>query len=126
MSPQRGAPWPRAGLSIAAVLVCLHVATAPPHPKQPVGTPIPSGQLQLRLDPNIASEAELNLLPRIGPGIAAQIVAYRAAAKQSPAFRSAADLDRVPRIGPATVDALRPYLRFAEDANPPDHEPIAP
>ncbi|MEW6249299.1 MAG: helix-hairpin-helix domain-containing protein [Planctomycetota bacterium] len=74
-------------------------------------TPPPAG-LALQLNPNTATAAELALLPRIGPKLAADIVACREAAGVQPAFACAADLDRVPRIGPLTVAAIQPFLRF--------------
>lgn len=69
-------------------------------------------EVGLRLDPNVATAAELELLPGIGPKLAKNIVAFRAAVSSRPAFRCAEDLDAVRRIGPITVDRLRPYLSF--------------
>lgn len=60
-----------------------------------------------RIDPNVASEAELRLLPAIGPVLAGNIVASR---EQDGPFRTAEDLNRVHRIGPKTVAKLRPYV----------------
>ncbi len=74
--------------------------------------------LRLKLDPNTASAEELALLPHIGPQLAQNVVAYRAAAARQPAFRTADDLDAVPRIGPMTVAALRPHLLFADGSTP--------
>jgi competence protein ComEA len=55
------------------------------------------------LDLNQATAVELERLPRIGPALAARIVADRAA--RGP-FRTVEDLDRVPGVGPATIAAL--------------------
>jgi competence protein ComEA len=55
------------------------------------------------LDLNRASAAELERLPRIGPSLAARIVADREA--RGP-FRSVAELDRVVGVGPATLAAV--------------------
>lgn len=52
------------------------------------------------IDVNRASAAELELLPGIGPGLAARIIEDRA---QRGAFASVADLERVRGIGPRTV-----------------------
>ncbi len=59
------------------------------------------------LDLNAATAAELELLPRIGPKLAAAIVADRAA--RGP-FKSVDDLDRVPGIGARTVERLRGWV----------------
>ena len=57
-----------------------------------------------RLDLNTATEAELDLLPGIGPSVAARIVAYR---EQVRGFRSIDELGGVRGIGPRTLDRLR-------------------
>ncbi len=57
-----------------------------------------------RVDLNRAGAAELETLPRIGPALAARILADRS--ERGP-FRSVDDLDRVQGIGPATIAALR-------------------
>ena len=92
----------------------------------------------LELDPNVASVADLTLLPGIGETRARDIVAYRDehryrhrdeqrhthreaeghGASQSPAnaasraFRQASDLAYVHGIGPKTVQRIAPHLRF--------------
>lgn len=71
----------------------------------------------LRLDPNVASQHELEILPAVGPALAANIVAYRAS-REAPAFRCLEDLDAVERIGPVTLERLRPYLRFPSSEKP--------
>ncbi len=60
-----------------------------------------------RIDVNRATEAELALLPGIGPARAKAIAASRRA--DGP-FRDAEDLDRVPGIGPKTVERLRAWI----------------
>lgn len=88
----------------------------------------------LELNPNLASVADLTLLPGIGETRARDIVAYRdehrhahhAAdghrASQRPAnaasraFRQASDLADVYGIGPKTVQRIAPHLRFSDDA----------
>lgn len=63
----------------------------------------------LRVDPNRAPPAVLESLPRIGPTLAGRLVT----ARESAPFRDLDDLDRrVPGFGPATVEAIRPLLRF--------------
>jgi competence ComEA-like helix-hairpin-helix protein len=60
-----------------------------------------------RIDPNAAAEEELDRLPRVGPGQARKIVAWRQA--HGP-FRTLADLDSVPGVGAALLAAVAPYL----------------
>jgi competence protein ComEA len=63
-----------------------------------------------RLDPNTASATELERLPRVGPGLAARIVARRESAGP---FRTLADLDSVPGVGPALLAEVAPHLALA-------------
>jgi competence protein ComEA len=65
--------------------------------------PLEAGE---RLDPNEASEAELDRLPGVGPGLARAIVA----ARDTLPFASVDDLSRVRGIGASTLDKLRPGL----------------
>jgi len=99
------------GLLLAHLVVCAWAASAARSP-----TALSAEHLRLRLDPNVATAAELELLPGIGPRLAQAIIAYRE--QRGPAaFRTPEDLAQVPRIGPVTVNRLRPHLRFA--APPP-------
>ena len=59
------------------------------------------------LDPNLASAAELEALPGIGPALAQRIVDDREA--RGP-FASTAELARVPGIGPVRLAAIRAAL----------------
>jgi len=69
-----------------------------------------------RINPNEASVASMARLPRIGATRARAIVAFRdsirAQGRQEPAFRKADDLAAVGGIGPATIEGIRPWLRF--------------
>ncbi len=67
--------------------------------------PLAAGE---RLDPNRASEAELDRLPGVGPGLARAIVA----ARDSAPFRSVSDLIRVRGVGSSTLEKLRPGLEI--------------
>lgn len=69
--------------------------------------PLAAGE---RIDPNRASVDELQRLPRVGPALAARIVAHREA---HGALRSLADLDAVPGVGPALLRSLEPHLTLA-------------
>jgi len=62
----------------------------------------------MTLDLNSASEGELALLPRIGPGLAKRIVEYRS--EHGP-FESVGELSEVPGLGESATEAVRPYLR---------------
>lgn len=65
-----------------------------------------------RLDPNVASEVELDRLPGVGPATAAAIVA----ARDSAAFGRPEDLLSVRGIGPATLERIRPWVRMEPGA----------
>ncbi len=73
-----------------------------------------------RINPNIASLAELELLPGIGPTLAANIIEYRESAPQRPAFKQPSDLDAVSRIGPVIIERLGAFLTFDEPGAPAD------
>jgi competence protein ComEA len=63
------------------------------------------------VDVDRASAAELETLPRIGPSLAARIVAER---ELNGPFGSLEALDRrVKGIGPALVRALKPFATFS-------------
>ena len=69
------------------------------------------GAVSTLIDLNAASEAELGLLPGIGPAIAGRIVAYR---EEHGPFRTVDDLDRVKGIGPKILEKVRPLVRVGE------------
>jgi len=69
--------------------------------------PLAAGE---RVDVDRAPAAELARLPRIGPALAARIVADRDA--QGP-FGSLEALERVAGVGKTTVKALAPYVAFS-------------
>ncbi|HMN95761.1 MAG TPA: helix-hairpin-helix domain-containing protein [Phycisphaerales bacterium] len=69
-----------------------------------------SGLPVVLIDLNRADASELAALPRIGPALAARIVADRAA---NGPFRSVDELVRVRGIGPVTVELVRPLARAA-------------
>ncbi len=63
-----------------------------------------SGQPTAPIDVNVATAAELEALPGVGPATATAIVTER---ERNGPFVDVDDLDRVPGIGPAKLDALR-------------------
>lgn len=69
-----------------------------------------------RIDINAASVEELQILPRIGPKMAARIVAFRTA--HGP-FRTLQDIMQVRGIGPATLEKLRPHVEVGSVPAPP-------
>lgn len=69
----------------------------------------------IRLDPNCASVAELQVLPGVGPERAAAIVLERI--RNGP-FVDAADLMRVRGIGPAAMAAMSPFLDWPGPPRP--------
>lgn len=60
------------------------------------------------VDLNLASQAEIESLPGIGPQKAEAVMAYR---RQHGPFRRVEDLQKVPGIGPKTVQRLRGELQ---------------
>ncbi|WP_102125693.1 ComEA family DNA-binding protein [Deinococcus planocerae] len=74
---------------------------APEYPTAESVRPLISGRVNL----NSASVEQLEALPKVGPALAARIVAGRP-------YRSLADLDRVSGIGPSTLSALTPLVTF--------------
>lgn len=74
---------------------------------------------QLRIDPNTASAAALQLLPEVGPALAAAIVDYRERAAPRRAFSQIGDFDAVRGVGPLTLREMRPFLAFEPAAERP-------
>jgi competence ComEA-like helix-hairpin-helix protein len=108
-------------------LVPIQVTLAPPagtSPDEPTGLrsqspPVPSPAPQpaaagSKLNINIATGPQLELLPSIGPATAKRIIEYREA---NGPFKSAADLDKIKGIGEKTIAKILPYITF--DSPPP-------
>lgn len=86
------------------VVVGLPVPTAalpPPSPGAPSGAPATLVNL------NLATEAELDTLPEVGPVTAAAIVAWR---EQNGGFTSVDELLEVDGIGEVTLEQISPYV----------------
>lgn len=60
-----------------------------------------------RINLNTATQAELELLPGIGPAMAKRIMEYRASHGN---FKTIDQLDNVKGIGPRTLTKLRPLV----------------
>lgn len=71
-------------------------------------------KLDYRINVNTADRATLELLPRIGPNIARNILAVRGSGVR---FCAPDDLQRVPQIGPYTVEMVAPWISFECDEN---------
>ncbi|HWP40045.1 MAG TPA: helix-hairpin-helix domain-containing protein [Tepidisphaeraceae bacterium] len=119
--PQRGVLM----FLLAAMLVWLGIRlvlnpiyVADPQPLWPAR----AGELEDRIDPNIADWHTLAALPVIGEKRARQIVAFResylAANPGSQAFQQPQDLLRIKGIGPAMLAQIEPYLIFASTTQP--------
>lgn len=63
--------------------------------------PLISGRVNL----NTATTEQLKALPKVGPSLAAKLIAGRP-------YRSLADLDRVKGVGPSTLKTLSPLVSF--------------
>lgn len=74
---------------------------APEYPATASITPLISGQLNL----NTATEEQLESLPKVGPAMAARILAGRP-------YRSLDDLDAVKGVGPSLMKTLSPLVTF--------------
>lgn len=68
------------------------------------------------VDLNVASPADLELLPGIGPRLAARVVAHR---REIGRFGSLGQLTEVRGIGPRSVERLAPLLRVHWPDVPP-------
>jgi competence protein ComEA len=113
---RRSSPRAAAGaLCVCLALVGLgsratHIPAVDAAPTAPTVVESPGAAALRRgegLDVNRASAAELELLPAVGPSLAARIVADRAS--RGP-FRTIDDLARVRGIGPRTIERLAPHI----------------
>ena len=71
-----------------------------------------TGQLNI----NAASQAEIELLPGVGPSLAARIIEHR---RKNGDFHSLTDLDRVKGIGPKLLEKIAPLIIFEARAQAP-------
>ena len=108
------ASWRDGALSLAAIVafcgaaifvwgISVSPSSSDPHSSAPTATRIVVHPH--RVDIDHADVGELALLPEVGPGLAARIVADRAV--RGP-FGSVDGLSRVEGIGPARLEAIRP------------------
>lgn len=81
-------------------------------PDEPAAKKSNRKQIAGKLNPNTASEEQLQLLPTVGPAKAERIVAWRA---KNGGFKRIADLRRVKGFGYKTFKKLEPYLDIKGD-----------
>ena len=93
------------GILISALAIATLAQTRPP--EVPPARLADGPAAPACVDINRASALELERLPRVGPSLAARIIADREANGQ---FGHADALDRVRGIGPATLRLIRPHL----------------
>jgi competence protein ComEA len=99
-------------LAAAALLLALFVLQARSTARRPALSPVADDpSLEVRVDINAATAAELEALPGIGPGRARQIVERRASTGR---FRTFEDLAAVPGIGARTLETLRPLVTLGD------------
>ncbi len=67
------------------------------------------------IDVDVASASALEALPRVGPALAARIIASRDSLGP---FGSLEELQRVKGIGPALASGLAPYVTFSSGLRP--------
>ena len=92
-------------LLLAGVLLYRGYAGTSPKPLQQ-----DHGTVAYRIDLNRATEAELQLLPGVGPTLAEKIHAHRG--NHGP-FQSVEELQSVPGIGSTTLNTLKPWVETA-------------
>jgi DNA uptake protein ComE-like DNA-binding protein len=73
------------------------------------------GRPDAPIDPDVATEAELDQLPRVGPALARRIIANR---DSFGPFGSLEELQRVRGIGPALAAGLAPHVTFSSGFRP--------
>lgn len=124
--PLRGLAW-RTGQCAWLIAACagawglLAVAAIDGGPEGPERTAPSAARVaaaQQGIDPNIDPLASLIRLPGVGPARAEAILEYRRTYGPA-AFRRAEDLRNIRGIGPATVEELRPHLKFPPEGDSP-------
>jgi competence protein ComEA len=118
--PHRPAPSPQPTDAAQPAGPAVPPGTQAAAPTPPAPTPAPATDesprpLARRVNINSATSAELELLPGVGPAMAARIIEHR---RTKGPFRRPADLDSVRGIGEKTLGRLLPLIDFGLDAPP--------
>ena len=105
-------PWPRAAqrvlIVLAAGLLTLGAVLGGKAARRPIAITVPDDPgLDVKLDLNSATPADLETLPGVGTALAGRIDAYR---KTHGPFRSVDELMQVPGFGDKLVRTLRPLV----------------
>ena len=105
-------PWPRVAqrvlIVLAAALLALGVVLGGKAARRPLAIAVADNpSLDVRLDLNSASPADLETLPGVGASLAGRIDAYRSTHGR---FQSVSDLKQVPGFGEKLIAALRPLV----------------
>ena len=105
-------PWPRAAqrvlIVLAAGLLALGAFLGGKASQRPIAVAVPDDPgLDVQLELNSATPADLETLPGVGAALAGRIDAYRAT--HGP-FHSVDELRKVPGFGDKLVETLRPLL----------------
>lgn len=78
-------------------------------PHEPLPETVPERDLRVhRINLNTATQAELELLPGIGPALAKRILEYRSSKGR---FSSVEEVDKVKGIGEKTMARIRPLVK---------------
>ncbi len=80
-----------------------------PTPAPEPARPSPVAAAVARMNVNTATQAQLELLPGVGPALAQRIIADR---EKNGRYTAIEQLDRVKGIGPKTIEKLRPHIRL--------------
>jgi competence ComEA-like helix-hairpin-helix protein len=105
-------PWPRASqrvlLVLAAGLLCGSAVLGVRAARKPAAVSVPDDPgIELRLDLNRATPADLETLPGVGASLAARLENYR---REHGPFHSVDELRKVPGFGEKLVATLRPLV----------------
>ena len=105
-------PWPRAAqrvlIVLAVALLALGAILGGKATRRPTVVAVPDDtSLDVRLDLNGASPADLETLPGVGAALAGRIDVYRSTHGR---FQSVDELKQVPGLGEKLIAALRPLV----------------